>query len=68
MQDPSVFAYGLTEQLSICNRTNVLLNGVTPPDADTNIPVLMNAGDVLTFDTIIFASNFSAVMPAGWHL
>lgn len=68
VQDPSMLNYGLTPELCLCNRTNVLLNGVTPPDANTNIPVQMTAGDVLTFDTIIFASNFLSIMPANWHV
>lgn len=54
--DDSVYAYGPIPDLNFTNRTNVLLNGVTPPEGNTNVPILMVAGDVLTFDTIVFAT------------
>lgn len=60
VQDPASFAYGTTSELCYCNRTNVLLDGVTPPNATTNIPIDVQAGQVLTFNTIVFASNITA--------
>ena len=57
VQDSTQFAYGLTPEDSACNRTNVLLNGVEPPLANTNQSIVMNTGDVLTADLMVFASN-----------
>ena len=57
VQDSTQFAYGLNPETAACNRTNVLLNGVTPFNADTNGSIVMNAGDVLTADLVVFASN-----------
>ena len=57
VQDSTQFAYGLNPETAACNRTNVLLNGVTPFNADTNGSIVMNAGDVLTADLMVFASN-----------
>ena len=58
-QDSTQFAYALTTDVAACNRTNVLLNGVTPFNADTNGSIVMNAGDVLTADLMVFASNLA---------
>jgi hypothetical protein len=68
IQDPASFAYGLTSELCYCNRTDVLLDGVTPPDVTTNVPINVQAGQVLTFNTIVFASNVSAQPPTGYTL
>ena len=57
VQDSTQFAYGLNPETAACNRTNVLLNGVEPPLANTNQSIDMNTGDVLTADLIVFASN-----------
>ena len=57
VQDSTQFAYGLDPEDSVCNRTNVLLNGVEPPLANTNQSIVMHAGDVLTGNFIVFASN-----------
>lgn len=66
IQDEATYSFG--GDTSYCNRTNVLLNGVTPPNADTNYPIAMTAGDVLTFDTIIFASNIGQQPPEEFTL
>jgi hypothetical protein len=68
IQDPESFAYGLSPELCYCNRTDVLLDGVTPPDVTTNVPINVQAGQVLTFNTIVFASNVSAQPPTGYTL
>ena len=57
VQDSTQFAYGLTPEDFACNRTSVLLNGVEPPLANTNQSIVMNTGDVLTADLMVFASN-----------
>lgn len=57
VQDSTEFGYGLDADVDSCNRTNVLLNGVEPAGANTNQGILMNAGDVLSANLIVFASN-----------
>ena len=57
VQDSTQFEWALTPEDSACNRTNVLLNGVEPPLANTNQSIVMNTGDVLTADLMVFASN-----------
>ena len=57
VQDSTQFDWGIDPEDSVCNRTNVLLNGAEPPQAQTNESILMNAGDVLTADLRVFASN-----------
>ena len=53
------FAYGLTSEVADCNRTNVLLNGVEPPGANTNLGIPVSTGDVFTADFMVFASNLA---------
>ena len=57
IQDPAVFDYGWTATEDFCNRENVLLDGVEPADANTNAGLLVTAGQTLTYDSIVFASN-----------
>ena len=57
VQDSTQFEWALTPEDSACNRSNVLLNGVEPPLANTNQSIVMNTGDVLTADLMVFASN-----------
>ena len=57
VQDSTQFEWALTLEDSACNRSNVLLNGVEPPLANTNQSIVMNTGDVLTADLMVFASN-----------
>lgn len=59
VQDSTQFGYGVGPEDSACNRTNVLLNGVEPPRAQTNESIAMNTGDVLTADLMVFASNLA---------
>lgn len=56
IQDPAIFAYGSTPAYAQCNRANVLLNGVEPPGANTNVGILVQAGDVLTYNSIVYSS------------
>ena len=57
IQDPSSFAYGVTEEDFDCNRYNAVLNGDPVVDQPLYFGISMSSGDVLTFDTKIFASN-----------
>jgi len=57
IQNPAKFGYGIDIQDSLCNRTNVRLNGLEPAGSDSNVGIAMTAGDVLTADLIVFASN-----------
>lgn len=57
IQSPSVFDWGLTSEEDACNRTNVLLDGVEPAGANTNVGLLVSEGQTLTYDSIVFASN-----------
>lgn len=57
VQDSTVFGYGLNQEVCACNRTNVLLNGVEPPGANTNEGIGMITGDVFTANFMVFASN-----------
>lgn len=57
IQDPTVFDYGFTEAKDYCNRTNVLLDGVEPEGANTNIGLLVTTGQTLTYDSIVFPTN-----------
>ena len=57
VQDSTQFAYGLDPEVCACNRTNVLLNGVEPPGANTNQGIQMITGDVFTANFMVFASN-----------
>lgn len=62
IQDPAQFNFGINPDECFCNRTNVLLNGVEPPNANTNVGILMTAGDTLTYNSIVFSSNFTMTM------
>lgn len=42
----------------IINRANVLLDGVEPSVANTNVGVAVNEGQVLTYDSLVFVSNW----------
>jgi len=53
--DPDTFAFGTTSEMCLCNRTNELINGQPVPEPGTNIPIMMHGGDVVTFNTVIFA-------------
>ena len=68
VQDPATFAYGTSPETTFCNRTDVLVDGVTPPDALTNMPINVQEGETLTFNTIVFASNITAQPPSGFTL
>ena len=57
LQSASQFMYGTTPELCFCNRANVLINGVAPAGADTNVGILMTAGDVMTATELVFPSN-----------
>ena len=59
VQDSTQFAYGLDPEVDACNRTNVLLNGVEPPGANTNQGIRMITGDVFTANFMVFASNLA---------
>ena len=59
VQDSTQFAYGLDPEVCACNRTNVLLNGVEPPGANTNQGIQMITGDVFTANFMVFASNLA---------
>ena len=59
VQDSTQFAYGLDPEVDACNRTNVLLNGVEPPGANTNQGIQMITGDVFTANFMVFASNLA---------
>ena len=56
IQNPNLYAYGANVTTSLCNRTDELINGTAVPDPGTNIPIMMHAGDTVTFNTIIFSS------------
>jgi hypothetical protein len=53
------FGFGATAADSACNRTNVLLNGSPVAEGNTNAGILIQSGDVLTYNSIVFASNIS---------
>ena len=59
VQDSTQFAYGLDPEVCACNRTNVLLNGVEPPGANTHLGIQMITGDVFTANFMVFASNLA---------
>ena len=59
VQDSTKFNYGVDPEVCACNRTNVLLNGVEPPGANTNFGILVNTGDVFTATFMVFASNLA---------
>ena len=59
VQDSTQFNYGLDPEVCACNRTNVLLNGVEPPGANTNQGIQMITGDVFTANFMVFASNLA---------
>lgn len=63
IQDPTVFAYGITQEDFDCNRSNAVLNGTPIVDQPLYYAIIMTTGDVLTFDTNIFASNVTAQYP-----
>ena len=54
-QNPDTFVFGLTDEDCNCNRRNELINGQPAPTAGTCWPMLVVAGDVITFETKIFA-------------
>lgn len=56
--DPAEFETGVVPNLAACNRANVLLNGVEPSGADTNLGIYMQAGDVLTYNSLVWPSNW----------
>lgn len=57
VQDPTVFDWGLTPEEDACNRVNVLLDGVEPAGANTNVGLLVTEGQTLTYNSIVFAAN-----------
>jgi len=57
VQNPAVFSCGNSSETNACNRTNVLLNGVEPPNAYTHVGIFISSGDVLTANLVVFASN-----------
>ena len=57
VQDSTQFGYGLDPEVCDCNRTNVLVNGVEPPGANTNQGIPISPGDVFTATFMVFASN-----------
>jgi len=59
VQDSTQFAYGLDPEVCACSRTNVLLNGVEPPGANTHVGISISTGDVFTADFMVFASNIA---------
>jgi hypothetical protein len=59
VQDSTKFNYGVDSEVCACNRTNVLLNGVEPPGANTNFGILVNTGDVFTATFMVFVSNLA---------
>lgn len=63
ISDPSNFAYGATEEDSSCNRYNAVLNGTPYTAEPLYFDIQMTTGDVLTFDTKIFASNIGEQYP-----
>lgn len=57
VQDPATFDWGVSQEEDTCNRVNVLLDGVEPAGANTNAGLVVEAGQTLTYDSIVFASN-----------
>jgi len=57
VQESTQFGYGQTPEEAACNRTDVLLNGSPVTGSDTNTGILVETGDVLTYNSIVFASN-----------
>lgn len=57
IQDPAVLVWGLDEADCACNRTDVLINGNPCPGGNTNVGLLINAGDVLTYNSIVFTTT-----------
>lgn len=55
LQEPDMgeYTYGITSETSFCNRRNIFLNGQPWTTLDNN-PIPMHAGDVLTFETLIY--------------
>lgn len=68
IQDPSSFAYGVSTEDIDCNRSNAVLNGTPYTAEPLYFAIPMTTGDVLTFDTNIFASNIEAQMPPEFTL
>lgn len=68
IQDPEEFSYGVTESDYDCNRSNAVLNGTPYTEQPLYFGITMTTGDVLTFDTNIFASNIGAQMPPGFTI
>lgn len=62
-QYPTEFSYGATSETIDCNRSNAILNGTPYTAEPLYFAIPMTTGDVLTFDTNIFASNIGAQMP-----
>jgi hypothetical protein len=58
IQDPATMTWGLDEADCACNRTDVLINGVACPGGNSHVGVLVNAGDVLTYNSIVFTTTY----------
>jgi hypothetical protein len=56
--DSTMFATGIASTTSLCNRSNVLLNGHEPLYSNTSRGIYMADGDVLTYDSLVFPSNW----------
>lgn len=55
LQNELQFGIAITD---IVNRTNVKLDGVEPSGANTNVGISVLEGEVLTYDSLVFASNW----------
>ena len=56
IRDETAFAYGLTPELSFDNRTTEFLDGAQLPEETGHLYIKVEAGQVLTFTTIVFSS------------
>jgi hypothetical protein len=56
IQDETAFAYGLTSEIIYDNRTTEFLDGVALPEEAGHLYIKVDAGQVLTFTTIVFSS------------
>lgn len=56
--DPNEFVTGVTPAMAACNRANVLLDGVEPPGANTSVGIYMVEGSTMTYDSLVWVSNW----------
>lgn len=56
--DPYEFVTGVTPAMAACNRSNVLLDGVEPPGANTSVGIYVVEGSTLTYDSLVWVSNW----------